>query len=182
VTLYEFLLFVHIACAVIWVGGGAMVQFMGLRVLASGDPSRLAQFGGDIEALGMRVLTPAALGAVLSGFCLVWEAELWSLGEDWIVIGLVLFAITFLAGFGFFGPESGRIKKQVESQGAAVALPRVRRLIVLMRIDQVVLFLIIFDMAVKPSFSDGWTIAGGLAAAVLLAALFTLPTLRAKPA
>jgi hypothetical protein len=52
---------------------------------------------------------------------------------------------------------------------------------VLTRIDLMVLFLIIFDMSVKPSFDDGWTIVGGLAGAAALAALLTVPTLRAGP-
>lgn len=41
-TLYEFLLFVHIASAVIWVGGASMIQFLSAPVLASGNPNRLA--------------------------------------------------------------------------------------------------------------------------------------------
>jgi hypothetical protein len=45
-----------------------------------------------------------------------------------------------------------------------------------------ILFLIAYDMSVKPSFGEGWTILGGLAGAAALAALFTVPTLRARPA
>jgi uncharacterized membrane protein len=181
-TRYEFLLFVHIAFAVIWVGGAAMFQFFGLRVLASGDADRLAEFAGNVEWAGTRILVPAALGALLAGFGLVWESDFWGIGDDWIVIGLILFAITFVAGAGFFGPESGRVKKLIDSEGAAAAQQRVRRLIVLTRIDLMILFLLIFDMSVKPSFDDGWTLLGAIAVAAALAALFTLPTLRARPA
>jgi uncharacterized membrane protein len=181
-TFYEFLLFVHIACAVIWVGGAAMFQFFGLRVLATGDANRLAEFAGSVEWAGMRVLTPASLGALLAGFGLVWESDFWGIGDDWIVIGLILFAISFLAGAGFFGPESGRIKKLIESEGAAAAQGRIKRLIALTRIDLMILFLIIFDMSVKPSFDDGWTLLGAFAVAAALAALFTVPTLRTRPA
>jgi uncharacterized membrane protein len=181
-TFYEFLLFAHIACAVIWAGGAAMFQFFGLRVLASGDPNRLAEFAGNVEWAGTRVLVPASLGALLTGFGLVWESEFWGIGEDWIVIGLILFALTFLAGAAFFGPESGRVKKLIDSEGAAAAQGRVTRLIVLTRIDLMILFLPIFDMSVKPSFDDGWTLLGTVAVAGALAALFTVPTLRARPA
>jgi uncharacterized membrane protein len=182
VTFYEFLLFVHIACAVIWVGGGAMFQFFGLRVLASGDANRLAEFAGNVEWAGSRVLVPASLGAFLSGLGLVWESEFWGFGDDWIVIGLILFAITFVAGAGFFGPESGRVEKLIDSEGAVAAQGRVTRLIVLTRIDLMILFLLIFDMSVKPSFDDGWTLLGAVAVAAALAAIFTMPTLRARPA
>ena len=180
-TLYEFLLFLHISAAVVWGGGGAMIQFFGLRVLGANDPHRLAQFGGDVERIGNRALVPAALTAFLSGLALVWESDFWTFGEDWIVIGLVLFAITFLAGSTFFGPESGRIKKLIEAEGAEAAEGRIRRLIVLTRIDLVILFLIIFDMTVKPSFSDGWTILGALLIAGGLAVAFAAPAMRARP-
>jgi uncharacterized membrane protein len=48
-TWTQFLLFVHVAAAVIWVGGGLMMKFFGIRGSMSGDPSRLAELGEDIE-------------------------------------------------------------------------------------------------------------------------------------
>ncbi len=182
-TWYEFLLFVHIAAAAIWVGGGAMVQFFGLRALASRDGQRLATFAGDVEWVGSRFLTSFSGLAFLSGLGLVWDSDFWGFGDDWIVIGLVLFAITFLAGALFFGPESGRIKKLIEMHGAdsPAAQAKIARILVLSRIDLVILFLILFDMAVKPSFSDGWTILGALVGAALLAGLFVQGALR-RPA
>ena len=44
-----FLLFVHVSVAVIWIGGGLMMQFFGLRASMLGDPARLAAVGQDIE-------------------------------------------------------------------------------------------------------------------------------------
>ena len=181
-TLYEFLLFLHVAAAVIWVGGAAMFQFIALRILAKNDPVALADFAAGVERIGNRVLVPAALTALLAGFALVWEAEVWTIGDDWIVIGLILFAVTFLSGAGYFGPESGRVKKLIEAEGPVAAGPRIRRLLILTRIDLVVLFLIIFDMSVKPSFSDGWTIVGALLVAAALAFAFTARAFRARPA
>jgi uncharacterized membrane protein len=180
-TWYELWLFLHIAAAAIWVGGGTMIQLFALPVLASGDAGRLAEFAQSVERIANRALVPASLGALLTGFALVINGEFVELGDDWIVIGLVLFGITFLAGAAFFGPEAGRIAKQVQAEGAEAAVPRIRRILVLTRIDLMVLFLIIFDMSVKPSFDDGWTIVGGLAGAAALAVLLTVPTLRAGP-
>lgn len=171
-TWYDFLLFLHITGAVVWVGGAAMMQFFGLRTMASGSGERLADLAGDLEWIGFKVLMPSAGLAFLAGLGLVWNASFWTIGDDWIVIGLALFGLTFLAGFLFFGPESGRVGKLVAAEGASspVVQVRIKRLIVLSRIDLVLLFLIIFDMTVKPSFSDGWTILGALAGAVVLSA------------
>ena len=58
---FEFLLFTHIAMAVVWVGGGLMMQFFGIRASMSGDPSRLAAFGQDVEWIANRVFIPGSL-------------------------------------------------------------------------------------------------------------------------
>lgn len=179
-TWYDFLLFLHITGAVVWVGGSAMMQFFGLRTVASGSGERLADFAHDLEWIGFRALMPASGLAFLAGLGLVWNATFWTIGDDWIVIGLVLFGVTFLTGLLFFGPEGGRVGKLVAAEGPSspVVQARIKRLIVLTRIDLVVLFLIIFDMTVKPSFSDGWTIIGAVVVAGALSALLVLPQLR----
>lgn len=153
---YEFLKFAHIAAAVTWVGGGAMIQFFALRVMRASDPMRMAAFGQDVEWIGNRFLTAAAGIAALSGVLMVIDADFWAFGDDWILIGIGLFALTFLGGAFFFGPESGRIAKLAEAQGPAspVVQARMQRLLALSRADLMLLFLIIFDMSVKPSFGD----------------------------
>jgi uncharacterized membrane protein len=153
---YEFLLFFHISMAVIWVGGGAMIQLFALRVLKASDPMRLADFARDVEWLSTRVFVPSSLLAFLSGVLLVIEAEFLGFGDDWIVIGLILFAATFLAGALFFGPESGRIGKLIELEGptAPAVQARIQRILALTRADLMLLFLIIFDMSTKPEWGD----------------------------
>jgi uncharacterized membrane protein len=153
---YEFLLFAHISMAVIWVGGSTMMQFFGLRAIKAPDPMRLVQVGQDIEWIGNRVLIPASALAVVTGILLVIDSDFWGFGDDWIVVGLVLFAITFLAGALFFGPESGRLGKLAEAEGptSPAVQAKLRRLLALSRADLMLLFLIIFDMAVKPQWAD----------------------------
>lgn len=143
--------------AVTWVGGGAMIQFFALRAMRATDPMRLVDLGRDIEWIGTRVLMPTALLAVVSGVLMVIDSDIWGFGDDWIVIGIALFAITFLAGTFFFGPESGRLSKLAEAEGptAPVVLAKLQRLLALSRADLMLLFLIIFDMSTKPSWGDG---------------------------
>jgi uncharacterized membrane protein len=170
---YEFLLFVHIALAAIWVGGGAMLQFVALRAMRATDPRRLVEFGGDVEWIGSRVLTPTAALAVVSGVLLVLDSDVWGFGDDWIVIGIILFAITFLAGATFFGPEAGRVGKLLEAEGpmSPAALGKLKRLLALTRADLMLLFLIIYDMSVKPSWGDGSLWIAVIVFAVLAALL-----------
>ena len=66
--------------------------------------------------------------------------------------------------------SSGRSRARVgklQAAGAPEAGVRTLRLIMLSRLDLVLLFLIVYDMAVKPSFGDaesiGWGLVGALA-------------------
>jgi uncharacterized membrane protein len=155
-TWYEFLLFVHIAAAVIWVGGATIIQVYALRIMRASDPMRIADFGHDVEWVANRTLLPSSALAFVSGLWLVIDSDFWGFGEDWIVIGLILFAITFLAGALYFGPETGRLGKLAESEGptSPVFQVRLQRQLALTRADLMVLFLIIFDMATKPEWGD----------------------------
>ena len=66
-TWYEFLVFFHVSMAVVWVGGGAMIQFFAVRITKATDPMRMAEFGRDVEWISTRVFIPASLLAVVSG-------------------------------------------------------------------------------------------------------------------
>jgi uncharacterized membrane protein len=169
---YELLLFVHISMAALWVGGAAMMQFFGLRAMRATDPMRLVDIGQDIEWIGNRVLIPASALAVVSGVLMVIDSDVWGFGDDWIIVGIVLFAITFLAGALFFGPESGRLGKLAAAEGptSPAVLAKLQRLLALTRADLMLLFLIIFVMSVKPSWSD----ASFWLAVLVLAALAAL--------
>jgi uncharacterized membrane protein len=170
---YEFLLFAHISMAVIWVGGAAMMQFFGLRAMRASDPRRLAELGGDVEWIGNRVLVPSSALAVLTGVLLVIDSEVFGFGDDWILIGIILFVVTFVSGTGFFGPESGRLGKLIEAEGPSspAVQAKLKRLLALTRADLMLLFLIIFDMAVKPSWGDASLWIAVLAFAALAALL-----------
>ncbi|MGH3045474.1 MAG: DUF2269 family protein [Gaiellaceae bacterium] len=170
-TWYTFLLFVHVSMAIVWLGGALMMQFFALRAIAAG-PERAVAFTGDAEWVGKRVLTGASLLAVISGILLVVEGP-WSFGDDWIVIGLVLFGISFLSGVTFLNPESGRLGKVIAEQGleSPEAQRRMARIILYSRIELVLLFLIVFDMTVKPEVGDTGAVLFGLGAAAAAAAL-----------
>lgn len=157
-TWYEFLLFFHIAMAAVWVGGATMIQLFALRALRAQSPQRMADLAGDVEWIGSRILTTAAGLAFVSGVLIVIDSDFYGFGDDWITIGLMLFAVTFVAGAAFFGPESGRIKKLIQAEGAGSSevQARIRRILALSRADLMLLFLLIFDMAVKPAWDDAW--------------------------
>lgn len=148
-TWYELFLFLHIAAAVVWVGGGFFLQMLALRIFRTKDDARIAAFAGDIEVLGMRVFTPASLLLILTGVGLVLNGN-WDWSEPFISVGLLVWLISFVAGVAYLGPTSGKIKAEMESGGAT---PRAQQLIgnVLRysRIELVLLWVVVFMMVVK---------------------------------
>jgi uncharacterized membrane protein len=127
VSLYDFYLLVHVVTAVVWVGGGVAIQLFAFRVIRSDDPVRIAGFSRDVEWVGTRIFIPASLLLLIFGFLLVHERN-WSY-DFWLVWGLVVYAIGFVAGVAFLGPESGKIGKLIQDRGPtdAEAQRRIRR-------------------------------------------------------
>jgi hypothetical protein len=153
VTYAEFLLFGHLLFVATWVGTDVSLQLFALRARMAG-PQRMADFLGDVEWIGLRLLNPAALLVVLFGVLLVIEDPNYEFSQAWITLGLIAFLASAITGAAFLGPETGRIGKLVQQHGpdAAEVQARIRRVFLISRIELVVLVLIILDMVIKPGF------------------------------
>lgn len=150
-TLYEWLVLVHMVMAVVWVGGGVTLNILAIRTQRSNDADRLVALGRDVEWLGTRVFMPASIVLLIVGIWAASEGN-WEFSQAWISIGFAGYAISFLAGILFFGPESGRIAKLVQAEGAAspTVQARLGRLLTFTRIETVILLVVIWAMVAKP--------------------------------
>jgi uncharacterized membrane protein len=52
----NWLKFLHILGATVWLGGGATLLVVGMRARKSGDPSTLAEFGRVVQHVGIAFL------------------------------------------------------------------------------------------------------------------------------
>jgi uncharacterized membrane protein len=149
-TLYEFLLFVHVLAAVIWVGGNISLHFIAHRAISSGDPTRMAAFAKDAEWIGTRLYVPAALVLVGAGVWMVLDAEL-GFGRGWIMAGIGGLTFSLLLGMLFNGPESKRLGALIDERGATdpEVERRIRRLVGSGRVELVVLLTVVFFMTTK---------------------------------
>ena len=164
-------LFIHIAAAVVWVGGGSLLSLMGHRAITAGDRDRTRVVVQEAAFLGQRLFIPASLVVLIMGMLLVadgpWEFDLW------VALGLAGFLATAVTGAAVLGPRAEKIAHMIEEAGGTytdAADVQARKLLTLARIDVVVLFLVIADMALKPSGDDVGVLAvmalilvGGLA-------------------
>jgi uncharacterized membrane protein len=156
-TWYAFFKSVHVIAAAVWVGGAMMIQALAFRIVRAGDAKRQADFARDTEIVGMRLFIPTTWILLLAGIGMMVNLH-WSWGQNWIVFGLISFALSFVVGAGFLGPESGRIAALIEREGpdSPAAQARIRRILLVSRCELVILVTVIWNMVVKPSGNAGW--------------------------
>jgi uncharacterized membrane protein len=156
-TWYTFFKSLHVVTAAIWFGGALMIQAFAFRIIRTNDARRMADFAKDSEVVGMRVFIPATWVLLLAAVGLMLNADL-SWGQNWIVLGLIAWAVSFAVGAGFLGPEGGRIAKIIERDGpeSPAAQARIRRILLISRCELVVLLTVIVNMVVKPVGNAGW--------------------------
>ena len=150
--LYEILKLIHVLAAASWVGGVVLSQVQGAWVNKRNDPHDFNSFIDFQAYLGTRYFMPLAITVVAAGIGMVLEAEAWSFGDTWILIGIALFAASVAMGAGFLGPQSEKIKEGLASGGPpdTAIQARIKNVILVSRIDTVVLILVVADMVIKP--------------------------------
>src|SRR5580765_8307823 len=156
-TWYTFFKSVHVVTAAIWVGGAMMIQAYAFRILRTGDARRQAEFSKDTEVVGMRVFMPSTLILFLAAIAMMVNLD-WSWSQNWIILGLIAFGLSFVLGAGFLGPEGGRIAELIERDGpdSPAVQARIRRILTISRGELIVLLIVIVNMVVKPVGQNGW--------------------------
>ncbi len=156
-TWYTFFKSLHVVAATVWIGGATMIQALAFRIVRTGDARRQAEFSKDTEIVGMRLFMPTTWILLLAGVAMMINLD-WSWGQNWIVFGLIAFALSFAVGAGFLGPEGGRIAAIIEREGPAspAAQARIRRILLISRCELVILVTVIVNMVVKTTGNAGW--------------------------
>lgn len=176
------MLFAHIAGAAVWAGGGIVLTILALRLQRARDYTTLTGIYKQASWLSSRIFTPVALLVLVLGILLVVEGP-WSFDELWIVLGLVGFALTFATGIAIAKPRADAISRMIERDGVMTdeAAEATRRLFSITRVDYAIVFMVIADMALKPTADDVWALVA-MAAVVLFVAAYVMFDLRPRSA
>ena len=148
--MYEFLLAVHILCAVIWVGGGVMMHVFG-RLATKEGPERELVFTRDSIRLGNIIFAPLSVVLLIGGVLLVEEVG-YRYGDLWITLGFLGFLNSFLIGILYY-PRAGRRYETIaasDGPGSPPAQALYRRTANVNMYELAVLLLMVVNMAVKP--------------------------------
>ena len=155
-TWYEFLLFVHIAAAVIWIGSGFLLMVLALRAERVDDEEGLKRILDDNAWLATHLFIPASLTVLAAGVLLTIDGP-WEFDQLWVTLGLIGYLSTFVTGVAVLRPRGDRLAETIARDGgrmSATTMADARRLLALARIDYVTLFLVIAVMAIKPTGDD----------------------------
>ena len=178
---YEILLFLHIVGATIWLGSAFMLQALLFRARQTEDAVLTERISSNTQWLAQRIFIPTSLAVLVLGILLTIEGP-WSFDQLWIVIALAAFAGTFLFGVGVIEREGKRLHAATAAHGPEH--PETRRhsdrLDAYMKLDLVLLFVVVFDMALKPTADDVGTLV--LGAAALLATIAYVVRVARRPA
>ena len=178
--LYELLLFLHIAAAVIWVGSGFLLNVQAYRANKIDDVDGLKRVANDSSQLAEKLFIPASLTVFIMGVLLVIESDAWGFGQLWIVLGLIGYFATFATGLFVLKPRSEALTAELERDGMTPSVvTKIREILVLARIDLVTLFLVIAVMAVKPTGDDVGVLVG-MAVVLVGASALIISQLRAS--
>lgn len=182
---YEILLFLHVALAMIWVGSGFFLQALIFRAERTSDRALLKSLGDSSEWMARRIFIPASLGVLLLGIALVLDGP-WEFDQLWIMLGLIGYAASFLTGILLIEPEGKRIGATIAAHGHdhPDVGRRLRKINLLSRAELVILFLVVADMAIKPTGDDGGTLVlmGAIAALTVGVAVWLLRSAEAPAA
>jgi hypothetical protein len=142
--------------------------------------------GSDAEIVGVvrqvawaaeRIFVPASIATLILGLIVAWVGGLWS--NLWVILGLIGVAITIGFGIGVLTPRIKKVEARFASGGAAAdAVAGAREVLTLARFDIVLLFTVVADMVLKPSYAD-WPVLAVMAIVLIAAAaIFLMPVVR----
>jgi uncharacterized membrane protein len=177
---YLYLKLLHVASAVIWIGGAFIMVMLGNRADRSADEKILVDVVRQVAWAADRVYVPASISTLVFGLILAWFASLW--GNLWIILGLLGVASTVGLGILVLTPLAKRAEAGFKTSGTSPdVVATCREILTLAKFDLVLLFTVIADMVLKPGPSD-WLLLLIMALVLLAAAIFWLvPVLSRKP-
>ena len=149
-SLYEWLMFLHVLAAMVWVGGLVTLFAFGRRTLGDADPGSVARFVGSLRVLGPAFLGPAAGLVLVLGIWMVLDSDAWDFGQTWVWLGLALLIAAALVGAIFLSRAGLAAERAVRAADNTEAVRQLRRWSVGIGVIVALLVVATWDMVFKP--------------------------------
>jgi uncharacterized membrane protein len=141
----------HVGAAVVWVGGGLFIAACAIVAELANDDDQLLQIGRLADQVASKLFPLMSFAVLGFGFAMTANGNI-GYDQFWIVFGLIAWALSAATGIAFLTPETKRLTKAMAERGPQdpEVQTRLRRILLVLRVDVAVMLLIVFDMVVKP--------------------------------
>jgi uncharacterized membrane protein len=141
----------HVGAAVVWVGGGLFITICAVLAELANDDDQLLQIGHWAETVAGRLFPVMSFVVLGFGFAMTSNGDI-PYDQFWLIFGLVAWALSAATGILFLGPEAKRLNRAAAEHGprSPEVQARLRRILLVVRVDVALMFLIVFNMVVKP--------------------------------
>jgi len=168
IDLYSLFKFLHVVCAIAWVGGGMTLLANSIFAIADKGEMEVLRTLDVTNGLAKRWFIPASMLTLVFGAITATFGGLWT--DAWVLLALAGFASTFITGIAVFEPLGKQVRELVKADQLDAALVKGRILLRVAKFDYTVMLVVIADMVLKPYWSDLIILA--LFAAILAAGAF----------
>ena len=141
----------HVSAAVVWVGGGLFLTICALLAEVADNDEQLLQVGHWAEVVAGRLFPLMSFVVLGFGIAMTMNGDI-GYNQFWIIFGLIAWAASAATGILFLGPEAKRLNGVAAEHGpnSPEAKARLQRILLVARADVALMFVIVFDMVVKP--------------------------------
>ncbi len=150
-TLFEWLKWIHVLAAIVWLGGALITQLYVLR-LKNAEPAHRLGFARDLVFAGQRIYAPAAAVALTAGVWMVLDRPAYAFEQTWIVIGIAGLLIAAGIATGYIVPQTKKAIGFMESGQGPQAGAVIKKVGISARLGTLVLLVVLWDMIFKPGF------------------------------
>jgi uncharacterized membrane protein len=150
-TWYFVFKMLHVGAAVIWVGGGLFLTMCALLAELANDDAQLLQIGQMADRVASKVFPLMSLVVLAFGIAMTMNGDI-GYDQFWIIFGLAAWTASAATGILYLTPEANKLTKAMVERGPQdpEVQTRLRRVLLVTRFDVALMFLIVFDMVVKP--------------------------------
>jgi uncharacterized membrane protein len=152
-TWYDWFKTLHVLAAVLWVGGNVTLVTYAFLTLRQNDPAEMASFARKAALMGERFFLPLSLIVLAFGFGLMENSfSPWTYDQFFVIFALAGWGASALIGSAFLGPEAKKLGKLMPTRSPddPEVQYKIRRILMIARIDAVLLVAIVFVMTAKP--------------------------------
>jgi uncharacterized membrane protein len=142
---------IHVGAAVVWVGGGLFIAACAIVAELASDDDQLLEIGRLADQVASKIFPLMSFVVLGFGFAMTANGDI-GYNQFWIIFGLVAWAASAATGILFLTPETKRLTTAMTARGPQdpEVQMRLRRILLVLRVDVAVMLLIVFDMVVKP--------------------------------